>query len=521
MGRARVQSCRNHESGFTLVEIMVAITILLIGVLGVVTMVSAANRSSSTTTGRQNATNLMRRVIETGRAVPYRSLTSTGLVATLQGQSPDLADSTPSDPAWTVQRAGFTYTLTARVCLLDDAADGYGVHDASDPGWCADSSQTGTADDQSHDYKRLNVTATWTVKGQTKTMTEAGLVPSTGQGDLPSTTSVTTSTPSITSGNSVAFDVTAINAPTSLLWLVDGQTLGSCPPATSTCSGSGASWAFTWGLGTPVLDTNASSPNNGKCIAGPYTYDGTHRVSARAYNSSGLTGEAAVAQVSINRCPPLAPSNFNATGRNGDVGPIDIEWTNNLEDDVIGYRVFRGTTVGTSNQVCPPNPSDPPIKDKKACIDPSPVAYSNSTPMYYTIAAYDRSPAGAERAGAVSYLDVNSGNHPPKSPINFASTRNPDGSVTLTWALPNGNFDPDAGDTIASFRVYRRAGTVAGSPTYADRYDYDAIDAYCTGVTSGSTCQSTDTAASGTHTYTITSVDQHLRESSFTANEVR
>lgn len=522
---ARVRGGRRlaGNAGFTLVEIMVAITILLIGVLGVVTMVSAANKASTVTAGRQGALSLIRRVIETGRAVPYSSLKSTGLAGILQSQAPDLASTSGGGP-WTVQRGGFTYTLTASVCLVDDGADGYGAHGASDPNWCADSTQTGTADGQSHDYKRLSVTASWTAGGQTKTLTQAGLVPSTGKGDLPATTLVTPTTAgTITSKTttSVGFNVTAINAPATLSWLVDGQTLGTCPPSTSTCSGSGGAWAFTWGLGTPVTDTNSSSPNYGKCIAGNYVYDGTHTVSARAFTTAGLTGDAATAQVTLDRCAPIPPPNFEATEREKNTPVVDTEWTDSPEDDVIGYRVYRGTSTSTGTLVCPPNATDPPLKTT-SCTDPNPPAYTSS-PYYYGVYAYDRAPNGTERQGALSYINVNSGNKAPKAPGGPKAVLNADGTVSVTWTVPGSPVDPDTGDTIASFRIYRRDGNQGGTPSYTDRYDYDAIDAYCgTGWVSGTTCTFTDTATGGTqHTYNVTSVDTHLRESSYGPNMVK
>ena len=45
------------ERGFTLVEVMVAIMILLVGVLGVVSMVDGANAVTSKTKAREGGTN--------------------------------------------------------------------------------------------------------------------------------------------------------------------------------------------------------------------------------------------------------------------------------------------------------------------------------------------------------------------------------------------------------------------------------------------------------------------------------
>ena len=48
---ARARTC--SESGFTLVEVMVAITLLLVGVLGTVTMIDGANAVTTRTKARE------------------------------------------------------------------------------------------------------------------------------------------------------------------------------------------------------------------------------------------------------------------------------------------------------------------------------------------------------------------------------------------------------------------------------------------------------------------------------------
>jgi prepilin-type N-terminal cleavage/methylation domain-containing protein len=59
------------ESGFSLVEVVVAVTILLVGVLGVVAMVDGANAASSQNKAREGATSVARSIVEVGRAVMY------------------------------------------------------------------------------------------------------------------------------------------------------------------------------------------------------------------------------------------------------------------------------------------------------------------------------------------------------------------------------------------------------------------------------------------------------------------
>ena len=99
----RASSC--GQRGFTLIEVLVAITILLVGVLGVVAMVDGANAVTSKTKAREGANNVARSVVEVGRAVPYKGLTDTALIAALATR-PGLNDVTAA-PAYTIASRGF------------------------------------------------------------------------------------------------------------------------------------------------------------------------------------------------------------------------------------------------------------------------------------------------------------------------------------------------------------------------------------------------------------------------------
>src|SRR3954453_8110911 len=174
---------RTDETGFTLVEILVAITILLVGVLGVTTMISVSDRTTAINNARQGATGVVRRALETSRSLSFRSIKSATLATSIQTASPDLA--TTQAGTWKVARDGYVYTLDATVCRVDDDSDGYGAPDSADPLFCPDNTTTGTADTQPGDYKRVAVTATWTANGQTKTMKQVTLVPPGGVGGGP------------------------------------------------------------------------------------------------------------------------------------------------------------------------------------------------------------------------------------------------------------------------------------------------------------------------------------------------
>jgi len=67
-----------RECGFTLVETMMAVTVLLVGVLGVVAMADGASRATAGAQARDNGINLARRVIETTNSLAYTDVTRDG-----------------------------------------------------------------------------------------------------------------------------------------------------------------------------------------------------------------------------------------------------------------------------------------------------------------------------------------------------------------------------------------------------------------------------------------------------------
>ena len=80
---------RSDERGFTLIEVLVAIFLLLVGVLGVVAMIDGANAVTSKTKAREGANNVARSIVEVGRGVPYKNLTDSALFATLPPPGPE------------------------------------------------------------------------------------------------------------------------------------------------------------------------------------------------------------------------------------------------------------------------------------------------------------------------------------------------------------------------------------------------------------------------------------------------
>src|SRR5213082_1234509 len=114
------------DRGFTLVEVMVAVVLLLVGVLGVVTMVTGANAQTAVTKSREGGTNLAREVLDAARGVDYdNDLTPAASESAIQAQ-PALADADATAPGWQINRRGVTYTISQpAICIVDGQADGY------------------------------------------------------------------------------------------------------------------------------------------------------------------------------------------------------------------------------------------------------------------------------------------------------------------------------------------------------------------------------------------------------------
>jgi prepilin-type N-terminal cleavage/methylation domain-containing protein len=159
------------EDGMTLIEVMVAMAILLVGVLGVFSMLDTGNEVTRHNLAREAATSLAREEIELARqvlhnaaeaaAVPdpaivtdpahvadpavdlltpgnatlldltkmvYADLADPrkiagGLAGAVKGSNPPPSNESTSFVTW---RRGFAYTTTIASCVIDDPSDGVG-----------------------------------------------------------------------------------------------------------------------------------------------------------------------------------------------------------------------------------------------------------------------------------------------------------------------------------------------------------------------------------------------------------
>jgi Tfp pilus assembly protein PilV len=470
------------REGFTLVEVLIAMVVLMVGVLGTLALIDRANATTVTNRSREAAVNVARELVEAARNVSFAKLTPASVEGEIQGQ-PGLADD--GQPAgWTIRRRGFTYTVTATVCAFDDARDGGGSHAAG--GFCADSAATSAEPDRNpEDYRRVRVEVRWTDRGRERTVHQTVLVNNPGSAGAPAVRTLEidrgtgtaidpeTNHVYITPVNhTIPFDLTTSSTPATLHWLLDGT---SQAPITD---GSGLGWTFGWEVGPAGADGSV--------------VDGTYVISAEAFDGYGVSGASRSLTVTLNRRPPSQVEGL-VGGRTGDPSVpadqvVDLEWLPNPERDIIGYSVERTDATGNVTEVCE-------RKDRTACRDENPPVEDGLT---YRVRAWDLDYDNGEPRSSVPSdppLVVNMGNNPPAPPVAPQAQLQPDGSVQLSWTRPSPE-DPDAGDAIAFFRIYR------------DGAGYDARYAVWNGTefNDGNT-------GDAPHEYWITSVDNRYAES--------
>jgi prepilin-type N-terminal cleavage/methylation domain-containing protein len=460
------------ERGFTLIEVVAAAFILLVGILATAAILNAASRANATNRQRDAATNIARELIESARAIPYDRVSEPGVNAVLQA-IPGLEDSPGG--AYTLMRNNVTYTVAIDVCIMDDPKDGGGPRSTTET-FCSTSAAPGTADKNPEDYKRVTTTVTWTRDGVARRVEQTGIINNPGSASGPAIRSIAprAGTTIVANIPQVIVDVTTSSKPAAINWLLDGS-VKQPPPVQQ--GATGLNWAFTWNIGDKETGT----------LDGPYI------LSAEAFNQYGVSGPGRQETVVLNRRQPFAPR--RVTGGRTVFGTVEIEWDANSERDIIGYEVRLAGVTGET-VVCPYAVQGL----ETSCTDPAPPA---TDPLVYRVYAYDRDPAGVPREGDPSDPRlVSVGNNAPfEPPPPLDAVRNADGSVTLTWSRPSPE-DPDPTDSIEFYRVYRDGTALA------NRYDRWFDDR--------ATVVWQDTQTDGLqHTYRVTAVDEHHMESTF------
>ena len=443
------------ERGFTIVEMMVAVVVLLTGALGTLAILDTATHRTRTADDRQKATGLAREVIESAKAIPYRQIEQATFETRLRQDAGIAGEGSP----WRVERDGTPYTVEAEVCWVDEPADGLGSRVLG--GFCSGSGAGGTEDANSIDFKRVSIEVSWSNGTGRGSVRQSTLVGVRGGEDAPAIADVRLVSPlaspiTDTARETATFAVTTTTPATAVVWSINGNEQGNA-------SGAESNWTFNWGI-----------PD-----------DGTYDVAARTIEPSGLTGEPRSMTVVVNRRLPSAPEDFNV-GRT-EAG-VAAHWSASGERDVVGYRVYR-QGPGGDEVACE-------LTAETSCVDTAAPAATNGAALEYWVVAVEEVLDVQRESDPSPRVDVNVANQPPNPPASVALSKDAQGNTVLTWE-PAAVLDPDAGDYVASYRVYR------------DGVD----DGYIT--VGGTETSATDTETGGTaHEYWVSAVDSRLGESS-------
>jgi hypothetical protein len=497
------------EGGFTIIEVMVSIVILLLGVLGAVTMIDTANGLTSNNTGREGALNLSREIEEAARMTDYDSLNGSGAATALQGNA-GLGDADTTTAGWQVIRRGIKYTVGVTACVYDSPKDGARSSADTGTGYCANAAQalstsgnsncaakpvTPCIDTNPDDFRQLDITSSWTRNGKTRSSTQSALIVNPSGGRGPRITNVTVS-PTLTSstvgpstGSILTYTVTTSSLASSVEWSSsDGTSKGQ-----GTSIGSNK-WTFTYDLGTPGA--------TGSVLDGNYT------LSIQAFSAAGVAGDLNAQDLVVNRSAPFDVRSF-AGGRNDRDGQIvDFSWIRNSETDIVGYRVYW--VRGAADWNSPPAGDQPDVLvcgnsqplNATSCFDPSP---QNGAQSYY-VKAVDKDTSGnlRESSGPATPLITTAAAASPQPtwPAGTALTGATTGGVpSLSW---NNAAVPSGTNTILFYRIYRDPNSVT-NPAYSERYD--------TNGGPGLTYADQNFGGSTSHTYVVTAVDNTYEES--------
>jgi prepilin-type N-terminal cleavage/methylation domain-containing protein len=473
---------RACEDGFTLIEVLIAAVVMVIGMAALFGLLDTAGKATASTRAREGATNLAREILEDARTVPFAQISPTTITGQLQAMN-GLSNAS-SGPSWQVVRRGVTYTVTVSECSIDDPKDGYGVHDTT---FCKDAGEKeGTEDSTPIDLKRITVDVKWSALGRSPNVHQVETLTAAGEAIGPSASNLELTSPKVSAptapvvitepaSKELGFSVSSPSGTAAVVWSLEGSRQSPAPTFEK-----GTTWTFSW----PITGLS----------------DGTYQVAAQAVSTTGVIGPPISISVTLIRGTPTAPKTvrggFNTVSVSGAATKVtELTWQANAERNVIGYRVYNPS----KELVCPATLAT--LSPATSCIDFKPPQTKAPNLTYEVVALY-RKAEGELLSKEVSQgppgtVTMEGGEPPPPGPNvpegPLTLVHNADGSVTLNWSAPKAGGPP-----VAFYRIYRE------TTNYDARYDV---------TPSGATTTYTDTKATGVHSYWVTAVRASLTES--------
>jgi prepilin-type N-terminal cleavage/methylation domain-containing protein len=436
--RRPASSPAGDQRGFTLVELMVGVFILLGGILGVMTMSDLGNRNLREANSTVAGANLAREVAEHARSIDYDELTPALIVSELQRQ-PGLEGT--GNP-WTVRRRNQAYTITVTVCAYDDPRDGLAAPGNGPVNPCPTNGTgtTSSTEQNGDDFRRVDVRLSWVRDARTRQMTQTEMIVNPAGSLGPRIITFSDPVGQITSGSVVSLPVKTTDAD-AVRWTVESVDAGDAV-------GGRRDWTVSWNLRSDPGDPD-------------YVYDGIYTMAAQAF-SRNIAGDARFVTIALNRNRPFPPPGF-VGGRNKRFGGIvDVRWEPSPEPDVRKYTLYRYTSSGERLFICERSRTQ-----VLACTDTaSPLPSGQLTYLLHAWDSTDLSAATSPERESWWFSILSAPAEPGLEPL-------PPGTPTVTVVSGTPVFDwaqPNAAD-VAFWRVYRREGNHTGQqPTLADRY---------------------------------------------------
>ncbi|MEY2514710.1 MAG: hypothetical protein QOJ89_2068, partial [bacterium] len=460
------------DAGFSIIEVIVAALVLVVGLLGILGMLTGAISRTGASNEYVGATNVARELVETARGADYDLLTPTLLASTLQARG--MGSGSP----WVMTRRGVNYTIQATSCVLDSPADK--LESPAPANVCTPALSGSTGDQNGDDFRRVTFVISWGVGAKLRSLTQTELIVNPSGGLGPRIKTVSPLTQTITNSATTLASVTFTTSPAAVVhWHADdGQGEGNAVLSPSVAN----SWRADWALGTTGL--------------GSEVLDGAYQMIAQAFDDRGVAGDAKLASVVLNRRKPYAPPTLAGgyDSRFLDLS-VDLSWTLNSERDVVGYRVYWTGLDGVLGsgidiRACPGATSTTTFLSTTttSCSDLLPLVTGLTK---YSVVAVDRDPSGALREGDERSFWISALGARPAAPGGPLVATTVSGHPSLSWTAPTSGSPP------IFYRIYRD-GT-----DRANRIDR----------TSGSGTTWGDSSETAQHDYWITAIDSSYNES--------